>query len=64
MKNIDKKLKKIVSLDRKIDNLPKPSPVEEKMLESEQRFESTYHSNKLEGNTLSKHEARKAISLE
>ena len=62
MKNLNKKLKNLVSLDQKISKLPPLSVVEEQTVESEQRFEVTYYSNKLEGNRLSKDEARKIIS--
>ncbi|MEK7078291.1 MAG: hypothetical protein AAB911_01850 [Patescibacteria group bacterium] len=62
MKNLDEKLKNLVSLDQKINKLPPLSAVEEQTVESEQRFEATYYSNKLEGNKLSKDEARKIIS--
>jgi len=62
MKNLNKKLKDLVSLDQKISKLPPLSAVEEQTVESEQRFEATYYSNKLEGNKLSKDEARKVIS--
>ena len=62
MKNLDEKLKNLVSLDQKINKLPPLSAVEEQTVESEQRFEATYYSNKLEGNKLSKDEERKIIS--
>lgn len=58
-----RELKKLVTLDRNIAELPRLSPLEERLLESEHRFEATYHSNKLEGNKLTKDEARKAISF-
>lgn len=62
MRNLNKKLKNLVSLDQKISKLPPLSAVEEQTTESEQRFEATYYSNKLEGNKLSKNETRKIIS--
>lgn len=62
MKNLGKKLKSLVNLDQKISKSVPLSPVEEQTVESEQRFESTYYSNKLEGNKLSKDEARRVIS--
>ena len=62
MRNLNKKLKNLVNLDQKINKLPPLSAVEEQTVESEQRFEATYYSNKLEGNKLSKDEARKVIS--
>ena len=61
MKKLDKKLKQIVGLDKKMEKAPGLSPTEKDVLQSEQRFEATYYSNKLEGNKLSKDEARKAI---
>lgn len=57
----DKGLEKLVALDREIGKLPKLSPIEKGLIETEVRFESTYHSNKLEGNKLSKDEAWRAI---
>ncbi|KKU94045.1 MAG: hypothetical protein UY26_C0003G0195 [Candidatus Jorgensenbacteria bacterium GW2011_GWA1_48_13] len=61
MKKIDRKIKKLLDLDKKIQKLPKLSPVEKAVLNKEQNFESVYYSNKLEGNKLSKEEARRAI---
>lgn len=58
---MDKKIKKILNLDKKIGDFPELSSVEKGMLESEQRFEATYHSNRLEGNKLTKDEARKTV---
>lgn len=58
---IIKDLDYLVQLDRKIKKLPELSQLESELIETEQRFESTYYSNKLEGNKLSKQEARKAI---
>ncbi|MEK7576207.1 MAG: hypothetical protein AAB482_00795 [Patescibacteria group bacterium] len=58
---MNKKLKKILLLDKKLHKAPKLSLTEKDFLESEQRFEATYYSNKLEGNKLGKDEARKAI---
>ena len=54
-------IKKIICLDKKIEKLPKLSPTEKEIMEDEQRFEATYYSNKLEGNKLSKRDARRAI---
>ncbi len=58
---VNKGIKQIINLDRKIGNLPELSRVEKSILEQEQKFDSVYYSNKLEGNKLSKEEARKAI---
>ena len=55
------KLEQLLNLDQKIAKLPKLSSIEKELLESEHRFESVYYSNKLEGNKLSKSEARKTI---
>jgi len=59
--NKKEEIKKIICLDKKIEKLPKLSPTEREMIESEQRFEATYYSNKLEGNKLSRRDARRAI---
>lgn len=61
MQKMDKQLKKILVLDKKLKKAPGLSVTEKDVLESEQRFEATYYSNKLEGNKLGKNEARKAI---
>lgn len=61
MKETNKKLIQLVDLDKKIEKLPTLSPVEKQSIEAEQRFEATYHSNKLEGNQLSESEARNAV---
>ena len=58
------KIKQLINLDKKIEKLPKISATEQQILDGEQRFEAVYHSNKLEGNKLSKNEARKAILSE
>ena len=58
-----KKLRQLLKLDEKSKDL-NLSPVEKRVMEGEQRFEATYHSNKLEGNKLSKGEAKKAILAE
>lgn len=67
MKNkisINKKIGRLVDLDRKMKNLPEISPVEKQVLDKEQAFEAVYYSNKLEGNKLTKEEARKAILID
>ena len=58
---MNKKFKEILVLDKKLSKAPRLSPTEKDVLESEQRFEAAYYSNKLEGNKLGKDEARKAI---
>lgn len=60
---INKRIKELLELDRKIKNLPELSPIEKAVLDKEQSFEAIYYSNKLEGNKLSKQEARKAVLL-
>ena len=62
--NKKRKLSELVELDKKIRQLPKLSKTEEQMLESEELFDATFYSNKLEGNKLSKSEARKAVLSE
>ncbi len=61
MKTLNQKRRKLVSLDKKIEKLTTLSPAEQRYLEADQRFEATFYSNKLEGNKLTKHEARKAV---
>ena len=60
---MNKKLIQLIDLDRKIEKLPTLSPVEKKYMETEQRFQATYYSNKLEGNQLSEKEARNAVLI-
>ena len=64
MKKINKKIKKLLSLSQKAAKLRPLSSVEKKFVEAEERFEATYYSNRLEGNKLSKSEARKAVLAE
>ncbi len=61
MKKFNTKLRELVELDREIRQLPKLSPIEKELLNNEIRFESTYFSNKLEGNKLSIDDAQKAV---
>lgn len=61
LRELSKKIKKLVSLDAKIGKLPRPSPIEKQIIETEERFEATYYSSKLEGSTLTKEETRKAV---
>lgn len=58
---LTKGIKQLVDLDRKIKDLPGLSVVEKSILDQDQRFDSVYYSNRLEGNKLTKEEARKAI---
>ena len=64
MRKVRQNLKRILKLDQKVKKLPRLSPIENKLAETEQRFEATYHSNRLEGNKLDKNEARKAVLSE
>lgn len=63
LKNKKSILNEIVRLNkaRKTSNI---SESEKGLLEVRQRFEAVYYSNRLEGNTLSKEEAKKAILVE
>lgn len=63
-KDLVKKLKRLTELDKKISQLPGHSPIEKRVLEADQRFESVYWSNKLEGNKLGKDDVQKAIFAE
>ena len=62
--SINKKIGKLVDLDRKMKDLPEISPIEKQVLDTEQAFKAVYHSNKLEGNKLSEADARKAIQID
>ncbi|MCX6731725.1 MAG: hypothetical protein NTX55_01930 [Candidatus Parcubacteria bacterium] len=55
------KIKKLIQLDKKNEKAAKTSATEREVIENEQRFEAVYYSNKLEGNKLSKTEARRAV---
>jgi hypothetical protein len=61
--NSDKMMGEIIQLDKE-SRETKISSSEKIILDMEQRFESTYYSNKFEGNKLSKVDARKAILME
>lgn len=61
MKDINKGLRELVRLDDKIRKLPQPSEIERESLHSRHRFEATYNSNRLEGNKLTRKEAKEAI---
>jgi hypothetical protein len=61
---VRRKIRSLIALDRKIKDLPALSTIEKATAEREQAFESVYHSNKLEGNKLTKREAQRAILLE
>lgn len=57
-----RKLKQLNALDKKLRQLPPPTPVERDLVDAELRFDAVYHSNRLEGNKLSRAEARKAVA--
>lgn len=61
-KNQKSILSEIVKLDKAIKS-SNISGSEKGLLEVQQRFDAVYHSNKLEGNRLSKEEVKKAILL-
>lgn len=58
-----RKLRKLRTLDKKIHALPSLTEIEQELVDAELRFEAIYYSNKLEGNTLTKEEARKAVAV-
>lgn len=58
-----RKLRKLRILDKKIQTLPSLTEIEREVVDAELRFEAVYYSNKLEGNTLTKEEARKAVAV-
>lgn len=60
-KSIKVGIKNLVKLDEQFAKLRKPTIMEAESLHAQHRFEATYYSNKLEGNKLTKEEARKAI---
>lgn len=57
-----RKLKQLNALDKKLRRLPPPTAVERDVVDAELRFDAVYHSNRLEGNKLTKAEARKAVT--
>ena len=57
----DKILKEIVDLEEKMKKLPLLSAKEAKLFETDNMVSSVFYSNLLEGNTLSKEEAIKAM---
>ena len=54
-------IKELIELKQKLNKLPQTSKAERASIEAEQRFEATFHSNRLEGNKLTKNEARSAV---
>lgn len=61
-KELERKLlKELISLMRKSSKLPPLSKEEQLAIEADNNFESVYFSNKLEGNKLTKEEAKNAI---
>ena len=65
MKNrrCDEKFNKLLELDREIAKLPKLTKFEKELVDADIRFESTYHSNRLEGNKLSPDDAKRAVMI-
>lgn len=57
----NKILKKIVNLEEKIEKLPPLSAKEAKNFSHDNMVSSVFYSNLLEGNTLSREEATKAM---
>ena len=57
----DKTLKNILTLDEKINKLPPLSPKEAENFDKENLISSVFYSNLLEGNTLSREDAIKAM---
>jgi len=61
-KELEKKLlDHLIDLGEKSSKLPPLSREEEKIIETDNKFESVYFSNKLEGNHLTEEEAKNAI---
>ena len=54
-------IKQLVAIDKKIRKLPKAAGPKKQSLEAKNRFEAVYFSNKLEGNKLTREEAKEAI---
>ena len=54
-------IKQIVKTEGKIKKLPALSKEERELIEAEISVDSVYHSNRLEGNELSKKDAKKAM---
>ena len=57
----EKLLEQLISLEKKSSKLPPLSKEEQLIIEADNNFESVYFSNKLEGNKLTKEEAKNAI---
>jgi hypothetical protein len=56
-----KLLNRLIDLEKKSSKLPPLSKEEEKIIETDTKFESVYFSNRLEGNHLTEEEAKNAI---
>jgi len=54
----------VLALDKAISRLPKLSSKERQILQDKQRFDSVFYSNRLEGNKLTRNDARKAIAMD
>lgn len=62
--NTDKIIQEIIDLEGKIEKLPLLSAEEERAFDTENMKSSVFYSNLLEGNTLSREEAVKAMMVE
>ena len=61
-KELDKNLlDRLIGLGKRSSKLPALSKEEEKIIETDAKFESVYFSNRLEGNHLTEEEAKNAI---
>ena len=60
-KEIEKRLEGLIKLKEERSNLPPLTKEERQIVEADNRFESVYFSNKLEGNHLTEEEAKEAI---
>lgn len=61
-KELDKNLlNHLIDLGKKSAKLPSLSNEEERIIETDTKFESVYFSNRLEGNHLTEEEAKNAI---
>lgn len=58
---MENSIEKLFRLKEESAKLPPLSKEEESLLEVDNMFESVYYSNKIEGNELTKEEARNAI---
>lgn len=57
-----RKLRQLSALDKKLQAFPALTYFEQETFDAELRFDAVYYSNKLEGNVLTRDEARKAVA--